>query len=199
MNLTAALFGTRAVRFASDAPPSPALSRSLAALAEALAGRPGVLDVAIGYTEVVAYAADPAGAAALQAQPLDLPQVTAGQHACHDIAVDYCGDDLTAVATACGFSEDEVIRRHSDAEYTVAMIGFKPHFPYLLGLDPALTLPRRDTPRLQVRAGAVAIAAGQAGIYPGVSPGGWQVLGYCDPALCESLKPGDTVKFRQKA
>lgn len=199
MTITASLFGTRAVRFASDAPPSAALSRSLAALADALACAPGVLDVAIGYTEVVAYAADHASASALQAQPVTVPHGLAGQAARHEIAVDYCGDDLGAVASACGSSEADVIRRHSAGDYTVAMIGFKPHFPYLHGLDPLLAIPRRDAPRLKVRAGAVAIAAGQAGIYPCDTPGGWHVLGYCDPASCELLKPGDSVIFRPRA
>ncbi len=199
MNITASLLGTRAVRFAVDAAPSADLSRSLAALADTLAGQPAVLDVAIGYTEVVAYVADHASAAALQVPPPELPQASRSQVARHEIAVDYCGEDLRAVAEACGLSADELVNRHSGGEYTVAMIGFKPHFPYLHGLDPALAVPRRDAPRLTVRAGAVAIAAGQAGIYPCDTPGGWHVLGYCDPAVCEQLKPGDSVIFRRQA
>ena len=38
-------------------------------------------------------------------------------------------------------------RRHTAATYTVAFCGFAPGFAYLTGLDPALHLPRRATPR----------------------------------------------------
>ncbi len=57
------------------------------------------------------------------------------------------------------------------------MIGFAPGFPYLLGLDPALALPRLATPRTQVAAGSVGIGGAQTGIYPRESPGGWRLIG----------------------
>jgi choline dehydrogenase-like flavoprotein len=70
-----------------------------------------------------------------------------------------------------------VIELHSDADFTVAAVGFSPGFPYLSGLPERLNLPRKSTPRLAVPAGSVAIAGGQAGIYPTESPGGWHLLG----------------------
>ena len=115
----------------------------------------------------------------------------------HIVSVAYTGEDLATVAQACHLSESEVIQLHQSSQYTVAMIGFKPHFPFLHGLDSKLFLPRRKTPRTQIRAGAVAIAAGQAGIYPCDTPGGWHILGYCDPAVCLSIKPGDMLYFEE--
>jgi KipI family sensor histidine kinase inhibitor len=120
-----------------------------------------------------------------------------------EIPVRYDGMDLAEVAAAVGIPVADVIALHSGAQYTVAAVGFSPGFPYLSGLPPRLGLPRRKTPRLAVPAGSVAIAGGQAGIYPYASPGGWHVLGRTgialfDPAQARPalLRPGDRVKFQ---
>ncbi|RYD25598.1 MAG: 5-oxoprolinase subunit PxpB, partial [Verrucomicrobiaceae bacterium] len=117
------------------------------------------------------------------------------------IPVCYDGPDLEEVAAATGLSRDEVIWLHGSAVYTVAAVGFSPGFPYLTGLPEKLHLPRRSTPRTCVEAGSVAIAGGQAGIYPSASPGGWHVLGRTgetlfdpDAALPALLRPGDRVR-----
>ena len=61
---------------------------------------------------------------------------------------------------------------HCAGDYQVAMVGFAPGFPYLIGLDPRLAMPRLASPRTHVPAGSVAIGGAQAGIYPRASPGG---------------------------
>ncbi len=121
------------------------------------------------------------------------------------IAVCYggdCGPDLEEVATRVGLTPSEVIALHSGATYTVAAVGFSPGFPYFLELPDRLKIPRRETPRLAVAAGSVAIAGGQAGIYPNASPGGWHVLGRTTETLFDPLSarpallsPGDRVRF----
>ncbi len=113
------------------------------------------------------------------------------------------GADLDAVAAHAGLGVEEVIARHAGGHYQVAMIGFAPGFPYLLGLDSALHMPRRAQPRTRVPRGSVAIGGAQTGIYPAELPGGWQLIGRTpltlfDPAR-ESpslLLPGDRVRFR---
>ena len=112
------------------------------------------------------------------------------------------GPDLAEVAGHCGLTEQEVIARHSAAEYRVYMLGFAPGFAYLGGLDPAIAAPRRQTPRTRVPAGSVGIAGMQTGIYPLETPGGWQIIGrsprplfhpaQADPCL---LRPGDRLRF----
>lgn len=113
------------------------------------------------------------------------------------------GPDLEFVAQYCGLTQAEVVARHSAADYRVAMLGFAPGFPYLLGLDPRLNAPRRANPRICVPRGSVAIGGAQTGIYPSELPGGWQLLGrtplrlfdpHSDPACL--LAPGDHVRFR---
>ncbi|HZW52205.1 MAG TPA: 5-oxoprolinase subunit PxpB, partial [Rudaea sp.] len=122
-----------------------------------------------------------------------------------EIAVTYggqCGPDLADVAAHTGLSEEEVVARHGAAEYRVAMLGFTPGFAYLLGLDPALHMPRRATPRTRVPAGSVAIGGAQTGVYPRETPGGWHLIGRTTASLFDPardppalLKPGMRVKF----
>ncbi|MEM1108142.1 MAG: allophanate hydrolase subunit 1 [Planctomycetota bacterium] len=107
----------------------------------------------------------------------------------------YDGPDLARVAERAGLEIAEVVERHARPTYTVAAIGFMPHFPYLLGLDPALATPRLDAPRVRVPAGSVAIGNDQTGVYPQESPGGWNLIGTTDPALLTALRPGDRVRF----
>ena len=119
-----------------------------------------------------------------------------------EIPVCYDGEDLQAVADACGLPIDEVVAVHASATYVVSLVGFLPGFAYLDGLDARLHLPRRDKPRMRVPAGSVGIAAAQSGVYPFDSPGGWYIVGRTalrmfdpgrDPAAL--LQPGDTVRF----
>lgn len=122
-----------------------------------------------------------------------------------EIPVRYGGDegpDLVRVAQHAGLPPAEVVQRHVANDYTVAMLGFAPGFPYLLGLDPQLATPRLATPRMRVPAGSVAIGGGQTGLYPRTSPGGWNLIGRTGLVLFDArreppalLAPGDHVRF----
>lgn len=113
----------------------------------------------------------------------------------HLFKINYCGEDLQRLASIHKLSIQKIIELHTQPTYTVAMIGFKPHFPYLIGLDSKLSTPRLESPRTHVSPGAVAIGGDQTGIYPSSSPGGWNILGYTDPAQCKKLQPGDQIRF----
>lgn len=111
--------------------------------------------------------------------------------------------DLLAAAAQLGITPAALAHRHAQAEYQVAMIGFAPGFPYLLGLDPALALPRHAQPRARVAAGSVGIAGAQTGIYPQASPGGWQLIGRTPWSLFDPhrnpptrLLPGQRLCFK---
>jgi len=112
------------------------------------------------------------------------------------------GIDLEAVARHLQLRVDDVIRLHTHKIYTVFMMGFTPGFPYMGKLDDLLIVPRLETPRTRVPAGTVAIAGSQTGIYPIVSPGGWQLIGWTPLQLFDPnsetpflFGPGDEVKF----
>ena len=122
-----------------------------------------------------------------------------------DVPVRYDGPDLEEVARRTGQGVEEVIRRHSDGDYRVRCLGFSPGFAYLSGLDPALHVPRRATPRERVRVGSVAIGGEHAGVYTVPSPGGWNVVGTTSRRLFDPgaarladrfvLAVGDRVQF----
>lgn len=87
------------------------------------------------------------------------------------------GEDLAFVAEHNSMTPSEVIKIHSDALYSVYMLGFTPGFPYLGGMNEKIATPRLDTPRTKIPAGSVGIAGSQTGVYPIASPGGWQLIG----------------------
>lgn len=113
----------------------------------------------------------------------------------HTLPTRYTGEDLASLAADKGMSVADLVRLHSAPEYLVAMIGFRPHFPYLIGLDPRLACARRDHPRARVPAGSVAIGGEQTGVYPDESPGGWLLIGQTDPGGLRPIQPGDRVRF----
>jgi inhibitor of KinA len=122
----------------------------------------------------------------------------------HRIVVVYDGPDLPSVAASTGLSIEDVIARHEGGTYTVDLLGFVPGFAYLSTLDPAIQLPRRPQPRPRVKAGSVAIAGPQTGIYPLDTPGGWHIIGHTDAVMFEASREppalfsaGDTVRFER--
>ncbi|MCG8339352.1 MAG: allophanate hydrolase subunit 1 [Proteobacteria bacterium] len=119
------------------------------------------------------------------------------QVATHKLPTTYDGDDLTIVAEKNELTVEQVIELHQKVHYKVAMVGFLPHFPYLIGLDPKLETPRLDSPRTKIPAGAVAIGGAQTGVYPSESPGGWNIIGLTRPTLLEPINPGDIVIFEK--
>ena len=118
---------------------------------------------------------------------------------CYDHAL---GPDLEDVAAFGACSVADVIELHSKRTYRVYMVGFVPGFAYLAEVDERIARPRRSAPRTAVPAGSVAIAGGQTGIYPKVTPGGWNIIGRTplrpydpereDPFL---FRVGDDVRF----
>jgi inhibitor of KinA len=113
------------------------------------------------------------------------------------------GPDLSYVAQQAGCSEQGVIDLHTGLDYRVFVVGFVPGFAYMGPVHERLSLPRRSNPRTRVPAGSVGIAAGQTGIYPMETPGGWHLIGRTpvrpfDAARVEPVlfRPGDRVTFR---
>jgi inhibitor of KinA len=189
----------------------PAISRRAVAFAdEARHLHPAVRDVVVGYCSVTVYF-DPLR---VDSDDLESPLRRLASDARDEgetngaeieVAVCYGGEfgpDLAQVAARAGATEAEIIALHAERTYRVYVVGFIPGFPYMASVHEKLALPRRSTPRMRVPAGSVAIAAGQTGIYPRDTPGGWHLLGRThvkpydrsrsNPFL---FKPGDRVRF----
>jgi len=119
-----------------------------------------------------------------------------------EISVRYDGPDLAAVAERWGVDVETAVDRHTSVEYVAAFCGFAPGFSYLRGLPEELAVPRLDSPRSRVPAGAVGLAGAWCGVYPRSSPGGWRILGTTDAVLWDQdrdppalLAPGTRIRF----
>ena len=119
-----------------------------------------------------------------------------------ELPVHYDGADLDDLARLLELTTDEVVARHTGAEWTVAFCGFAPGFGYLTQPGTAWDVPRRATPRTKVPPGSVALAGEFSGVYPRESPGGWQLIGHTDVAVFDLdrdpaalLRPGTRVRF----
>lgn len=189
-----------------------AAARAVAALA-----LPGIVELVPGYAslavvfDAAAWQGDDATPAQRCARAVrsafDTPPAAAIDDADDVVEIPVCyggafGPDLDEAAARSGLTPQAFAARHAAGDYRVAMLGFAPGFPYLLGLDPALHQPRRATPRLRVAAGSVAIGGAQTGIYPRELPGGWNLigrtpLGLFDPAATppNRLAAGRRVRF----
>ena len=112
------------------------------------------------------------------------------------------GLDLAEISEKTSIPIDEIVKRHTKPRHFVLMVGFSPGQPYIGGLDPKLSVPRRATPRTRMPTGAVAIANAQTAVYPYETPGGWNIIGSTpltvfDPARepASLFAPGDRVRF----
>ncbi len=120
-----------------------------------------------------------------------------------EIEVRYDGPDLAETALLLGIDVDELVRRHSAAEWSVAFTGFAPGFGYLVSEDWPFDVPRLDVPRTRVPAGAIGLAGAFSGAYPRETPGGWRLIATTEATLFDPdaaspalLAPGARVRFR---
>lgn len=172
----------------------------------------GILDVVPAFQDVAIYLSSPLPRlepllkqVATLIQPADASNIDEPERTV-EIPVFYGGNDgcdLEEVADFAGISAGEVVALHTGGEYIVHAIGFSPGFAYLGGLNPALTMGRRKSPRACIKAGSVGIGGAQTGIYPLSTPGGWNIIGRTTQSLFDIqrdppalLRVGDRVLFR---
>jgi inhibitor of KinA len=168
---------------------------------------PGVMDAVAAYRAVAVYFNSLETRYAKVVTALqDLDQVSlASRSPIRHHVIPCCyqlGQDFDRVHRHTGLDVDAVVAAHQAETYTVHAIGFSPGFPYLGYLPERLAgVPRLDAPRPRVAAGSVAIAGRQTGIYPSVTPGGWNLIGRTPLTLVDvaaayfPIRTGDTVQF----
>lgn len=153
--------------------------------------------LAVSYAAMADFCRDCLGqmkeGAAIRRRIFEIPVIYGGAY----------GEDLPHVARHAGMTEAQVIAIHTGTDYLIYMLGFLPGFAYLGGLDQRIVTPRLKRPRVKIPAGAVGIGGSQTGIYPTVSPGGWQLIGITpvevyDPKRTPAIlyEAGDLVRFR---
>ena len=151
------------------------------------------LEIEASELEIQVFAAWPQlTATAIEGRQIEIPVRYGGED----------GPDLADVAAHTGLTPAEVVQRHAAADYIVYFLGFLPGFAFMGGLPASLATPRRAEPRTAVPARSVGIGGEQTGIYPLVSPGGWQLIGRTSIELFDPknepptlLRPGDRVRF----
>lgn len=180
------------------------------ALADAVSTWPNVQEAVIGVTNVMlVFEQPPADVGMLGASIVELWHRVPSRKAdgkLIEIPVIYGGElgfDLPAVASRAGLSERDVIRIHSEGEYTVCAVASSPGFGYLHGLDPRIHMPRKSVPSLNMRAGSVTIGGMQTGVAVLTSPNGWNAIGWASVTMFDPqseqpslMLPGDRVRFR---
>ena len=192
------LLGERAVVLELSPPVTLPSQQRIWALAEKLNHHPDVREVVPGMNNLTLLLKTPQADAemmlALLQQGWDSEEILVPESRQVDIPVIYGGQDgpdLDEVARHTGMTPQQVVECHSSADYVVYFLGFQPGFSYMGGMPDKLATPRRAEPRLSV-----------AGIYPLVTPGGWQLIGRTPLALFNPyempptlLRPGDSVRF----
>lgn len=180
------------------------------ALADAVSTWPNVQEAVIGVTNVMlVFEQPPADIGMLGASIVELWHRLPGRKTdgkVIEIPVIYGGElgfDLPAVAKHTGLPAREVIRIHSEGDYTVCAVASSPGFGYLHGLDPRIHMPRKSVPSLNMRVGSVTIGGMQTGVAALSSPNGWNAIGWASVAMFDPQReqpslmlPGDRVRFR---
>ncbi len=110
--------------------------------------------------------------------------------------------DISYVSKKLDLSIQEIIKIHTQKKYKVYLIGFLPGFLYLGKLNNKLKIPRKNNPSTNYMTGSVGIAENQTGVYPNISPGGWNIIGNSPISFFDPLNnppcfaiSGDTVEF----
>jgi KipI family sensor histidine kinase inhibitor len=115
--------------------------------------------------------------------------------ACYDTSL---APDLGDVAARAGLTPAQTIECHSALTYHVYMLGFLPGQAYMGDVSSQLALPRRETPRMKIPAGSLAVAMSMTCIFPMETPCGWHLIGRSPVRLWDDgalLRPGDKVTF----
>ena len=169
----------------------------------------GVTDL-VPAARTVLVAFDPARLSAAQVRAFiegasDASEQSDAATGIYELDIAYDGEDIRSAANLLGVSPEALIAAHRDAEWTVAFTGFAPGFGYLTSPEWRFAVPRLESPRTRVPAGAVGLAGEFTGAYPRETPGGWQLIGTTSaplftpeidpPAL---LTPGSRVRFVER-
>ncbi len=166
---------------------------------------PDQVDVVPGARSVLVRFAGPVDCAQIGRAIRSLPATRSARPTGPESVIEavYDGPDLDEVGRLTGLGAAGVVTAHTRIPWRVSFCGFSPGFAYLTGGDPRIAVPRLDRPREQVPAGSVGLAGEYSGVYPSVSPGGWQLIGRTGAVLWDVLRdppallrPGMSVRFR---
>lgn len=95
------------------------------------------------------------------------------------------GPDLEDCAKLEQVSEEELIHIHSGQEYYCYMLGFAPGHAYTARFSESFRFKRRESPRLSVPGGSIAVQLNLSNLIPFAQPCGWNIIGATPVAICD--------------
>ena len=111
------------------------------------------------------------------------------------------GPELEYCARLEQTSVEEIIRKHSEHEYYVYMLGFAPGHPYMARFQEPYSFKRRESPRVKIPARSVVVQLNLSDLIPFEQPCGWNIIGSTPLDICNYdreepflLNAGDWVK-----
>ena len=111
------------------------------------------------------------------------------------------GPDLEYCAELENTTTEEIIRKHSEHEYYVYMLGFAPGHPYMARFEEPFSFKRRTSPRVKIPARSIVVQLGLSDFIPFEQPCGWNIIGSTPLDICNFAKEdpflvraGDWVK-----
>ena len=141
----------------------------------------------------------------LQKRIADMREVsTTTKKVVKEIPVYYGGEtgpDLEYCAELENTTTEEIIRKHSQHEYYVYMLGFAPGHPYMARFDEPFSFKRRTSPRVKIPARSIVVQLALSDFIPFEQPCGWNIIGSTPLDICNFAKEdpflvraGDWVK-----
>lgn len=98
------------------------------------------------------------------------------------------GPDLELCAELEHTTTEEVIRKHSQHDYYVYMLGFAPGHPYSARFEEPFSFKRRETARINIPARSVVVQQNLSDLIPFDQPCGWNIIGSTPLTICDYKK-----------
>ena len=128
---------------------------------------------------------------ALQERLDNMHSVQAKKKIVKEIPILYGGEtgpDLEYCAQLEQTSTEEIIRKHSEHEYYVYMLGFAPGHPYMARFEEPYSFKRRESPRVKIPARSVVVQLNLSDLIPFEQPCGWNIIGSTPLDICNFKK-----------
>ncbi len=113
------------------------------------------------------------------------------------------GPDLEYCAELEHTTPEEIIRKHTQHDHYVYMLGFAPGQPYSARFEEPYGFKRRETARLSAPAGSAVVQQDLSDIIPFDQPCGWNIIGRTPCEICDYtreepflLRAGDWIRHR---
>ena len=117
-----------------------------------------------------------------------MQDIAAGKKRIVEVPICYGGEygpDLEYCAELEHTTPEEIIRKHSQHDYYVYMLGFAPGHPYAARFEEPFSFKRRETARVMIPARSVVVQQNLSDLIPFDQPCGWNIIGQTPCEICD--------------